>query len=66
MATQPLENKQPVVVGPLTSTNHVLIDQSQSISASRWACRQVKVVHILTRGMKPLTVINMTRLYPIH
>ena len=66
MPIQPVENKQPVVVEPLTSTNHVLIDHPQPIPASRWACRQVQVVHILTRGMKPLTVIIMTRPYPIY
>ncbi len=66
MTLQPPEDNQPVVLEPLTSTNHVLIDQPQLISAPRWACHQVQVVHLLTRGMEPLTVITMTRSYPIY
>ena len=66
MTSQLLEDNQPVVLEPLTRTINVLIDQPQSIPAPRWACHQGQVVHLLTRGMTPLTVIITTRSYPIY
>ena len=65
MTFQPPENNQPVALEPLTSTSHISIDQPQLIPAPRWARHQVQVIHLLTRGMGPLTVFAMTRSYPI-